>query len=217
MKKVMITLCLAIVASTTFAQSAKYTTRMETLVNQLDTARTTAQWNNLFTAFERVAETEKTQWLPYYYAALAKVQGTRMQLGGAMGGNTATTDPAADKAELLLTKAISLSKETSETLIVTKLIASLRMMGDPMTRFQKYGTDANKALTAAKKADPNNPRSYLLEGEDRYYTPEQFGGSKTEAKKLFAKSQELYKAQKPVSTISPRWGAGAVGYFLSLK
>jgi CHASE3 domain sensor protein len=96
------------------------------------------------------------------------------------------------------------------------MIATMRMMGDPMNRWQKYGPEAAQALAKAKALDANNPRTYLLEGQDKYYTPEQFGGSKTEAKKLFEKAKELYTTVKPASEIHPHWGMGQTMYFLSL-
>jgi hypothetical protein len=43
----------------------------------------------------------------------------------------------------------------------------------------QYGPKAQEALETARKLNPNNPRVVdLLEGQDKFYTPEQFGGSK---------------------------------------
>ncbi len=217
MKTITLMSMLLILSITTIAQNDKYTTRMTALVAQLDTIKTPTQWAEVGAAFERVAESEKTQWLPYYYAALGKVNAARMSIGGSMGNNADVTDPAADKADELLKKAIELSKVSSETLIITKLIASLRMMGDPMSRYMKYGPLAAEALAKAKKMDATNPRIYLLEGEDKYYTPEQFGGSKEEAKVLFTKAADLYKTFKPETSLHPNWGLNMVNYFLSQK
>jgi hypothetical protein len=54
-----------------------------------------------------------------------------------------------------------------------------------------------------------------LEGQDKFYTPEQFGGSKDEAKMLFEKAKQLFDSFKPGSSIHPNWGKGTVTYFLS--
>jgi hypothetical protein len=78
-----------------------------------------------------------------------------------------------------------------------------------------YGPQAAEALETAKKLDANNPRVYLLEGQDKYYTPEQYGGSKEEAKVLFEKSKQLFESFKPASSIHPDWGKGTVTYMLS--
>jgi hypothetical protein len=46
------------------------------------------------------------------------------------------------------------------------------------------------------------------------FTPEQFGGSKTEARRLFEESLKLYESFRPKSAIHPRWGENQVKYFL---
>jgi len=95
------------------------------------------------------------------------------------------------------------------------MIATLRMMGDPMNRYMTYGPQAQAMLDEAKKLDTNNPRVYLLEGQDKFYTPEQFGGSKEEAKVLFEKSKQLFETFKPASSIHPNWGQGTLTYMFS--
>jgi hypothetical protein len=138
-----------------------------------------------------------------------------MMSGGKMGGMADKLDPLADKADMLIAKAEALSKDNSEIYIVKKMIATLRMMGDPMNRYMQYGPQAQQALETARKLNPENPRIYLLEGQDKFYTPEQYGGSKAEAKKLFEQALKKYDAAKPASSIDPAWGRGVAQYFLS--
>lgn len=217
MKKQFLLAAAALVAITSFSQSEKYTKAMEQLVIAVDTTYSTDGLNNLANSFQRIADAEKNQWLPYYYSALAHVTAGLMMGGanGMAGGMADKTDPEANKAEELVNKAEALSKDNSEIWIVKKQIATLRMMGDPMNRYMTYGPAAAEALATAKKLDPENPRVYLLEGQDKFYTPEQFGGSKEEAKKLFEAALKKYEAFKPESTIHPSWGAGQAKYFLS--
>lgn len=198
------------------AQSAKYVSAMETKLSAMDTTRSSADWQELGNGFERIAEAEKNQWLPYYYAAVSNVMMGYMLNNGTPGsGNSTQTDQIADKAEALISKAETIEKENSEIYCVKKMIATLRMMADPMTRYQTYGPKAAEALSKAKSLDPKNPRVYMLEGQDKFYTPEQFGGSKTEAKVLFEESLRLFEANKPKTSLDPHWGAGQVKYFLS--
>ncbi len=86
------------------------------------------------------------------------------------------------------------------------MIASLRLRADPMNRYMQYGPLAEEALAKAKKLNPKNPRIYLLQGQDKMDTPEQFGGSKAEAKKLFQEALNKYENFKPASSIDPAWG-----------
>lgn len=202
---------------TGIAQSEKYMKAMEDKVSQVEQAKTVEKWQELSNAFERIGEAEKEQWLPFYYAALSRVMMGTLMANGQQGGIADKTDPEADKAELLLAKASALTKENSEIWCIKKMIATLRMMADPMTRFQTYGLAASEALQKARQLDPQNPRTYLLEGQDKFYTPEQFGGSKTEAKTLFEESIKKQESFKPESSIHPSWGMGQAKYFYSLS
>jgi hypothetical protein len=170
----------------------------------------------LANSFERIAAAEKTEWLPYYYAALAYINaGYTFSMDGTMGDKTGDIDPLADKAEALLNKADELSKDNTEIWTVKKMLASLRLMANPMVRYMEYGVKATAALETAKKLNGENPRIYLLEGQDLFYTPEQFGGDKEEAKKRFEKAISKFGTYKPESTIHPNWGLRTTNYFLS--
>lgn len=217
MKKVFFLLLASVMISGTFAQSEKYIKAMEAKISMLDSAKTPEVFKELANTFERIAEAEKTQWLPYYYAAFCNVQaGTfSLPMDGTFGDNSAITDPYADKAEKLLAKAEEIGKPNTETYCVQKMIASLRMMGNAMARYMTEGPKAEAALAKAKAENPNNPRVYILEAQDKYYTPEQFGGSKDEAKVLFEKAKSLFEVSKPENSIVPNWGRAQVEYFLS--
>ena len=217
MKKVFLFTLASVLATAMFAQNEKFVKAMEPIVVAIDTTRSTEALLNLANSFERIAEAEKTQWLPYYYAALAQVSAGFMigSSNGNAGGIAEKTDPYADKAELLLNKAVALTNDNSEIWIVKKQIASLRLMADPMSRYMMYGPIGEQALAQAKKLNPDNPRVYLLRGQDKFYTPEQFGGSKSEAKKLFEEASKKYESFKPESNLHPVWGAGQVKYFMS--
>jgi hypothetical protein len=199
-----------------FAQSEKYIKVMEERKALLEQANSADSWTELANGFERIAEAEKTQWLPYYYAALGRVMTGYMISNGKTGGFADKTDPEADKADAMIAKAISLAGENSEIWCVKKMIATLRMSADPMNRWQTFGPAASEAMQKAKQMDPGNPRVYLLEGQDKFFTPEQFGGSKAEAKLLFEESQKKFESFKPASSIHPDWGRGQVNYFLQM-
>ncbi|HEU4472241.1 MAG TPA: hypothetical protein VFR58_14210, partial [Flavisolibacter sp.] len=151
MKKMFLFMASTLLMATSFAQNEKYTKAMQEKVAAVDTTMNVTALKDLSAAFERIAEAEKTQWHPYYYAALTQINSGYFLMGGQMGGMTEKIDPVADKAEQLIDKAEALSKDNSEIYIVRKMIASLRMMADPMTRFAQYGPLAQQALETAKK------------------------------------------------------------------
>lgn len=217
MKKIIFISAVLLVSVFSFSQMPeKFVKAMETRVIAFDSTYTVEGLTELANAFERIAEAEKDQWLPYYYAALCNAQAGLMMGGGnVMAGNPDKTDPIADKAENLLNKAEAISKDNSEIFIVKKMIATLRLIGDAMNRYMTYGPEAAAALEKAKELNPENPRVYLLEAQDKFHTPEQFGGSKAEAKILFETSVKKYEAFKPETSIHPRWGLGQAKYYLT--
>lgn len=219
MKQTIFILSAILIASFSFAQMPdKFVKAMENKIAALDTARTAEGFTDLANAFERIADAEKNQWLAYYYAAYCNASaGTMVGAGGdMMAAKADKTDPYADKADKQIKKAEEMMKNNSEIFIVKKMIATLRMLGDPMNRYMTYGPEAQLMLDEAKKLNPENPRVYILEGQDKYFTPAEFGGSKEEAKTLFEKAQKLYDTFKPETSIHPNWGKTQVTYFLSL-
>ena len=96
MKKQLFLIAAFFIAFASFSQSEKYTNAMEQLVPAVDTTMTPDGLNNLANSFQRIADAEKNQWLPYYYAALANVSAAYMMSMGQMG-MADKTDPIADK------------------------------------------------------------------------------------------------------------------------
>ena len=108
MKKRILSVAAFFIAITSFSQNEKYTKAMEQLVPAVDTTMNVDGLTNLANSFQRIADAEKNQWLPYYYAAFANVSAAYMMSIGQMG-MADKTDPIADKAEALLKKAEGLS------------------------------------------------------------------------------------------------------------
>ena len=179
------------------AQSDKYAQSMQKNIALLDSAKTTDELLSLAGTFERIGEAEKTQWLPYYYAALAQTW---------IGWNPATKDKDANSQQInaYLAKAEAIEKN-AETYAVENMSATQQMLVDPQTRWATNGKDAATALQKGMSADPNNPRLYYLQGMSLFGTPPQFGGGKDKAKPLFEKSVALFKTAQP-KPLYPTWG-----------
>lgn len=210
MQKLTTLLLLAATALSAFSQSDKYRSAMQKNISQLDSAIVKNTLGELANNFERIGDVEKTQWLPYYYAAYCTVMNAYMQQ------DKSKSDPLADKAEALLTKAAGLNgKESSEIYVIKSMIASAHMMVDPQSRWQQYGQASTENINKAKTLDPANPRPVYLEAQSKFYTPEAFGGGKAPAKELFIKAIQLFDAFKPRSDLDPTWGKGSAQYFLA--
>ena len=127
----------------------------------------------------------------------------------------AQLDDVAKEAQNYIDKAEALSPNNAEIFLLKKMNHGLKMMVNPMERWQTEGQAAQVALNEAKKLDPENPRISILEAEDLYYTPEQFGGSKTKGIELFKKALEQFKTYKIKSSVDPNCGQGEANYFIS--
>lgn len=195
----------------TFAQSA-YEKAMGEKIAKTEQHLTSDEFTALANDFTRIGDKEKSQYLPYYYAALTTVQKGRVAM---REGKMDTLDAIADEAQKSLDKSIELSPENPENYILQKMIHSLKMMVDPMSRFMSEGMLAAEALSKAEKLDPENPRISLLKGEDVYFTPEQFGGSKEKGKELVNKSLKQFETYKIKSSMAPNWGKSEAEYMIS--
>ena len=210
MKKTILMAVLICSAGFTYAQSAKYESAMKSNIAQLDSMMAKNNNADLANNFTRIGDAEKTQWLPYYYAAYATVQQAMNEK------DVNQKDGIADKATTLIAKAETiLGKENSETVLIKSMIATAHMTVDPQSRFMSYGSAAADLVDKATSLDPTNPRPYLLQAQTTFYTPEAFGGGKDVAKAMFEKASSLYKTFKPASDISPVWGQNINDYFLS--
>jgi hypothetical protein len=196
MQKMILALAL-LVTMEAGAQNDKYTQVMLQKIALLDSAKTIDQLQSLAGNFDRIGDAEKTKWLPYYYAALAQTW---------VGWNPDTKDKDANAAKIkaYLDKAEAIEKN-AETYAVENMASTQQMLMDPQSRWATNGKDANIALQAGLKLDPNNPRLYYLQGMSLFGTPAQFGGGKDKAKPVFEKSLALYKAAQP-QPLAPTWG-----------
>ncbi|MEO5997944.1 MAG: hypothetical protein ABIN89_14455 [Chitinophagaceae bacterium] len=210
MKKILVLLAITVSSTILFAQSEKYMKAMQSNIAMLDSGYIKGNMAELSNNFERIADAEKTQWLPYYYASYCAV-------GNAFAEpDKSKTDGIADRAEQLIKKAETINgKENSEICVIKSMIASSHMMVDPQARWQQYGEASASNIAKAKSMDPANPRPVYLEGQSKFYTPESFGGGKAPAKELFIKALTMFDTFKPETSLHPNWGKSTTAYFLA--
>ncbi len=201
MKKILLIVTIVFGATASFAQSDKFIASMKSNIAAIDTSfKNPMNLLTLANNFERIATAEKTQWLPYYYAALCQVNYTYMEQ------DKSKVDAIADKATELINKADALQPNNSEISCLKSMIASAHMMVNPMQRFMEYGPESQAHIDAAMQQDPTNPRPEFLKGQGLKYTPEQFGGGCVTAKPVLLSALDKFNAFKPASDLHPNWG-----------
>lgn len=201
MKKIIPVILIMIAATAQAQYSEKFINAMQRNLSAIDTSfRNPSNLLGLANHFERIAAAEKNQWLPYYYAAFCQVNYAFMEQ------DKSKTDPIADKADELIMKADSLMPGHSEISCIRSMIASARLMVNPMQRYMQFGQESEKYLQMAMAQDSANPRPHYLKGQALKYTPEQFGGGCKAAVPYLQAAVDKYDRFKPASDMDPNWG-----------
>lgn len=211
MKKLILSFALSFISLITFAQ-ANYEKIMTEKINKLETCKSAEDFQALANDFQRIADKEKGKWLPNYYAALSYIQKGRTLMRDEKMQNL---DNVADQAQKFVDAAEASENNNSEIHLLQKMIYSLKMMVNPMERYMTFGAKAEEELKKAEKLNPSNPRVTLIKAEDVYFTPEQYGGSKTKGMELFKKALEQFNSFKPETSLHPNWGKSEAEYFIS--
>lgn len=186
-----------IFSSVAFGQSNRYAAAMKENLQRLDSANIQTL-RQLTASFERIAEAEKTKWLPYYYAALCTYN-----IGWKVSAQE--KDVLAEKSRLFLQKAQAI-ENNAELYCMEYMLYIQQMTVDPERRYLEYGELADKAAEQAKKKEVANPRIYLMEAATVMGKPKFLGGGKINAKPLFEKALSLFTRFQPLSELHPKWG-----------
>lgn len=182
------------------ADDTKYNEAMKNNFEQMKSMQTVQDMVDLTNSYLRIANAEKTKWLPYYYATYISIL-------------TSFTDPDASKKDVYLDEATktlaiadSLQPNESEIYVLKGFLFAGRLQIDPMNRYMQYLQPMNEAYEKAKVLDPKNPRPEYLVGMTTFYTPEQFGGGAKAAKPIFESAMKKFNEFVPKDELMPNWG-----------
>lgn len=198
MKKISLLMLILGISINYVAAQEEYLSVMKEKISEIETYKTPEQFNDAAKVFERIATTEETRWQPYYYAAYCKIIAAFTQKQKA--------DAYCDEAMKYIEEAELLEPDISEIECLKAMYNSAKMMVNPMQRYQEYGVAYDKALKRAEKNNKENPRIFLLRGQNLLYTPEAYGGGKEAANVEFQKARKLFETFKLTSPENPNWG-----------
>lgn len=198
--KTLIFLCfLGLTGFSLHAQHEKFRSAMLAGLEMSKTAQTLEDYQQLANHFERIANAEKKEWTPWYYAAFYNLV-----------INFQDTDPERKSkyvalAQQQIESGLKLQPEESELMVLKVMSYYAEMAIDPMKGMTLLG-EANALIDYAKALNPENPRIYLEQAEAIYAMPVEFGGGKDKALPLLLLAREKFDKFVPADPLTPDWG-----------
>jgi len=161
-------------------------------------AKTVEDLQVVTSALERIALSNPAEWLPAYHAAYYNSQVF-------WRAEKNDCDTCLEQMDKFLTTAEKLDNN-SEVLTLRANYYQAKLQGSPMMA-PYYGPKAGNILQVAINVDPNNPRAYLLMGQNLFHTPAMFGGGAEKAKPFLKKAKALFeKIDTTTPSTQPSWG-----------
>lgn len=200
MKKLLLIATMLLFSTLLNAQTTAYKTEMESGIMMLDTIKTKIGYENSINYFKKIALVNENEWLPQYYVAYCN-----LVLGIRGNQDEETKDSVYDTALKYINLADRLNPNNSEIYALKGYIVFMQMSVYPQKRAMSMIPEANTLIAKALQLNPENPRAYLLKGQNTYYTPEMFGGGKADAKAILLTAQAKFLKFIP-ENLGPNWG-----------
>ena len=181
-------------------QEDLYTSAMQSAIEIMKQASEPGDLAESANRFERIAKAEKSLWMPYYYASYSLVSMSYDESDGAQ------RDLILDRAQDLLDRALELEPKESELHVLQSFLYPSRIIVDPMGRGMTYIDLIFTSLEKAKSLNPENPRSYFLEGINKLNLPPSFGGGAEVAKPILEEALIKFEAFTNLDPLWPGWG-----------
>jgi hypothetical protein len=181
----------------TQAQANNTHRTLETAVLQFNQANKNLNYQELYVQFEQLYAVNKTNWLIPYYAGMTKSIMCLLKIGD--------KDAQANDALLWVGRAKSIMAN-DEVYCAESFAYTAKMSVNPTLRWLTYEGKIKKALSIARKLNPNNPRAYVLEANIQQKLPFIFGGGCKSVKPLIQKAELCFNAQAKSISVEQSWG-----------
>jgi hypothetical protein len=150
--------------------------------------------------FERIGLAEKERWLPWYYSAYALILPSFDEPDGKR------KDQLLDRAQEAIDRALELAPGESEIHVLQAFLYPSRILVDPVNRGLIYMDKMQASLDRSRKLNPDNPRTYYLEGVQKLNLPAAFGGGPEVARPILETAMEKYAGFQTDDPLWPFWG-----------
>ena len=154
--------------------------------------------------FERIAQAEKDNWIPYYYAANTLITAS-------FESKDATkTNEILKKAATFIEKANKLSPDNSELRTLEGLLYTGYVAMDPATYGMQYSGKIMNLHAEAIELDPANPRAQLNKIEYEIGSARFFGTALSTFCDAIVGTKPLFDNQKKPSAYYPNYGVDRI-------
>ncbi len=158
--------------------------------------------------FERIAQAEKDNWLPYYYAANTLITASFETKDATM------INEILKKAAGFITKAQELSPDNSEIITLEGLLYTGYVAMDPMTYGMQYSNKIINLHARAIELDAENPRAQLNKIEYEMGSARFFGTELSTFCDAIESTKPLFENQESSIPFYPNYGVDRVSILL---
>lgn len=166
----------------------------------MDTCTTTTDYLTAAGQFERIAVAENERWLPWYYMAMNLI------LASLEEPVPINKTPLLDRGQEAIDQAMKLAPSESELHVLQAFLYPSYIMVDPMLRGMEGMEEMNVSLARARELNPENPRTYYLEGIQKLNLPPSMGGGAEVAKPLLKTALVKFDHFEAPAAHWPAWG-----------
>lgn len=199
MKPILILTVILLSVVELYGQEDKFTRAMLGNIKKAESAITLNDYQDLANSYARIAEAEKSEWTPWYYAALYNL----------LINFQDTIDVRKEKyislAQRQIEAGLKIRPDETEFFVLKIMSYFAEMAVDPMKGMTLMG-EVNSLISQAKTVNPDNPRIYLEEAEAVYNIPPEFGGGKEKAMPILLLAKEKFDKFTSVDPLAPSWG-----------
>lgn len=150
--------------------------------------------------FDRIGQAEKTNWLPYYYAANVAITSSFAER------NKEKKELLLEKASENIKKAMELSKDNSEIYTLKGLLLTSIVSSNPMVNGPKYTGETIEIYNKAMQLDSTNPRPIYLNGQFQMGAAKFFKQDLEPFCKEVQSSLDKFDNFTPKGKYYPNWG-----------
>jgi hypothetical protein len=158
MKTLTLTIITMLISGLVSAGNPKYEKAMQNALEQLEQCKNTEDFNLAANTFYRIANVEKSEWLPLYYYAYSHIIMSFIE-----NKDMVKKDEYLDVAESAINTLMESHPQESELYALQGFMYTARLVVDPASRGQKYMQLSGQSIGQALAINETNPRALYIQ------------------------------------------------------